>query len=427
MLNQSAAPGFKRSVLPRSAQPGAAGYIEPVQASAVMPMIHTFLLPRVRTAALFALLPLAVSGCATMGGIGLGGGEPDSPEVREGRRAAPAVRQRGVYVVVDTDVNELSLMDGDRVLWSAPVGTGTDFRLQDADNEWEFSTPRGTMHVQYKEQNPVWHLPDWYFVEKKLPVPPADHPSRRVPNALGVAAVYLGNDIAIHGTDKPELLGQRVSHGCIRLSNDNALRLFHNVQVGTPVYIVGRPRKVVPMPAEPPPMPRAAREAVKPNPLAALSTARLLERLDRDLADPDTTPRWIRTATELISRGIRDDSLALRGVLARAGTAVDASRDREYATYLADTFHRGGLRVVVSLARIPEEARERAAAAIVDATLDLYHDPLEGPGAPWPTRRVPDWRLGPDGRRGWTALREAEERYREVHGVGPVRLRLAKR
>jgi hypothetical protein len=332
-----------------------------------------------------------------------------------------------VYVVVDTDVNQLSVMDGERVVWSAPVGTGTDFRLQDSDNDWEFSTPRGTMQVQYKEENPVWHLPDWYFVEKKLPVPPESSPSRRVPNALGVAAVYLGDDIAIHGTDRPELLGQRVSHGCIRLSNDNALRLFHNVQVGTPVFIVGKPRKVVPMPSEPPPMPRGQKKAVQPNPLAAMSTARLLERLDRELVDPDTAPRWIAVATQLIGRGIADDSVALRGVLARAGTADDEIRNREYATFLADAFHRGGLRVVVSLARIPEEARGRAAAAIVDATLDLYHDSLDGPGAPWPTRRVPDWRLGPDGRRGWAALQAAEERYREIHGIGPVKLRLARR
>src|SRR5690606_1607731 len=39
-----------------------------------------------------------------------------------------------------------------------------------------------------------------------------------------------------HGTDRTDL---GVSHGCIRLETRYARRLFHNVQVGTPVIIVG--------------------------------------------------------------------------------------------------------------------------------------------------------------------------------------------
>ena len=367
-------------------------------------------------------LIVALAGCASLPGpLGGRGGGPADADAGE-RRTPPAVRSRGVYVVVDTDVNELRLMDGSRVVWSAPVGTGTDFRLQDEQNEWEFSTPRGTMYVQYKEELPVWRIPDWYFVEKKLPIPAADHPSRKIPGALGVAAVYLGQDIAIHGTDRPELLGQRVSHGCIRLSNENALRLFHNVQVGTPVVIVGKPRKVIPMPDEPPPMPRGEKKAPEADLLARFSTPELLDRLDRELLD-DGSSAWIRTVSRLITRGLKDDAVALRGVLSRAGTISDEARDREYATFLADAFQRGALRATVSLARISDDERERAATAIVNATMDLYPQPLNSSLAPWPTRRVPDWRLGPEGRRGWEALREAEERYRDWYGTGPIALR----
>ncbi|MBV9775300.1 MAG: L,D-transpeptidase, partial [Gemmatimonadetes bacterium] len=79
------------------------------------------------------------------------------------------IRMDGKYVVIDLDVNQLRFMDGDRVLWSAPVGTGTGFRLQTPGQNWKFTTPQGIMHVQFKELNPVWVAPDWYFIENKLP------------------------------------------------------------------------------------------------------------------------------------------------------------------------------------------------------------------------------------------------------------------
>ena len=44
--------------------------------------------------------------------------------------------------------------------------------------------------------------------------------------------------IGIHGTNQPQLLGQDVSHGCIRLSNDAIIRLAGTVPTGTPVDII---------------------------------------------------------------------------------------------------------------------------------------------------------------------------------------------
>ncbi|HEU0078910.1 MAG TPA: L,D-transpeptidase, partial [Longimicrobiaceae bacterium] len=157
-------------------------------------------------------------------------------------RASPGLSAGKYVVVIDLDANLLHFTRDRRVLWSAPVGTGTGLRLEGPDGEWDFSTPDGVFHVQYKEESPVWMAPDWYFVENKLPVPPPGDPKRRFPGGLGAAAVYIGEGLAIHGTDKPDLLGQRVSHGCIRLHNRDAVRLFHNVQVGTEVVIVGGER-----------------------------------------------------------------------------------------------------------------------------------------------------------------------------------------
>ena len=45
--------------------------------------------------------------------------------------------------------------------------------------------------------------------------------------------------VGIHGTDRPELLGQAVSHGCIRVRNDIARRLQRLAPLGTPIDVFG--------------------------------------------------------------------------------------------------------------------------------------------------------------------------------------------
>jgi lipoprotein-anchoring transpeptidase ErfK/SrfK len=151
--------------------------------------------------------------------------------------AGPGVDTEGRYVVVSLSEHRLTVVQDGRALWSTEVGTGTGTRLAGAGTTWDFSTPRGMFRVQMKEKDPVWILPDWYFVERGEPVPPEDSPKRRMPGALGSSALFLGEEIAIHGTDRPELLGDDVSHGCIRVTNEAARQLFHETEVGTPVLI----------------------------------------------------------------------------------------------------------------------------------------------------------------------------------------------
>ena len=55
---------------------------------------------------------------------------------------------------------------------------------------------------------------------------------------MGVAALTLsGGEYAIHGTNRPDLLPGRVSHGCIRLRNDDIMALERLMPVGTPLTI----------------------------------------------------------------------------------------------------------------------------------------------------------------------------------------------
>lgn len=370
--------------------------------------MHFRRLPRLFPALIAAAL---LAGCSA---VGMGSRTPaPDPRAAAPPPDQPPVRRDLKYVVVDVEANELRFMDGETVLWRAPVGTGTGFRLAGTDRHWNFNTPSGTMYVQFKEQNPTWIIPDWWFIENKRPIPPENSPLRRQEGGLGAAAVYLGNELAIHGTDKPELLGRRVSHGCIRLSDANALRLFHNVQVGTPVVIVGTAPMLGEQPDSVAAFTRAARRVTRaPNPLDRLSTAALLTRLERQLAAADTAAAWTATAHTLLERGLKEDAPALRGLLSRARQAGTEARRDEYGTFLADAFSRGSLRVTVSLNRIDADARERAAADIVDATLGLWHGGLDEQTTPWPTRRVPRDRLGPEGQAGWLAIQRAEEAYR---------------
>jgi len=155
----------------------------------------------------------------------------------------PLIEHDGPYIVVHLAENRVFLMEGERVVWSAPAGTGNGFRLSGQGRRWTFTTPKGLFTVRRKEKDPMWEAPDWYYVERGVRIPAADHPSRLKAGVMGNTAIYLGDGLAIHGTNSPGVLlnpdpeRRRVSHGCIRLTNEMARELFHRVDVGTPVLI----------------------------------------------------------------------------------------------------------------------------------------------------------------------------------------------
>ena len=354
---------------------------------------------------------------------------PARTQVSTGRVRSEAMARGRYAVVVDLDANRLYFTRGRRVMWSAPVGTGTGLRLESDHGEWDFSTPNGVYHVQFKEKDPVWVAPDWYFVENKLPVPSRDDAKRRFPGGLGSAAVYIGHGLAIHGTDKPELLGQRVSHGCIRLANRDALRLFHNVQPGTEIVIVGGPREPAEEAVTPPPANRRSSGRSGPPPrepflveMEALSTFSLLDRLDDELFVTAATPaqvRWPTVASVLVSRGTKEeDDDALEGLLGRVATLGEGRLRDEFATVLADAYGQGAVRTLEALSRLDRVERARAAAAIVEATFLLYPGDAENPVTPWPTRRAPREAIPRTAVRGWDALHAAEAEFRERNGIG---------
>lgn len=109
----------------------------------------------------------------------------------------------------------------------------------------DWSTPLGLTRVSAKLANPAWYPPASIRAEhaskgEMLPEMIAPGPD----NPLGEYALQLAiPGYFIHGTNKPYGIGIRATHGCIRLYPEDISRLFHEVRVGTPVYIVNQPYK----------------------------------------------------------------------------------------------------------------------------------------------------------------------------------------
>jgi lipoprotein-anchoring transpeptidase ErfK/SrfK len=58
-------------------------------------------------------------------------------------------------------------------------------------------------------------------------------------NPLGARAMYLGGTLyRIHGSNEPETIGQAVSSGCIRMTNEDVVDLYNRVRLGTKVVVL---------------------------------------------------------------------------------------------------------------------------------------------------------------------------------------------
>lgn len=114
---------------------------------------------------------------------------------------------------------------------SFPVGIGKEGR----------ETPPGQTTIRGKRLHPTW-VPTASERAEDPELPAAVPPGPD--NPMGDYALYLGwAGYAIHGTNKPDGVGRRVSNGCIRMYPEDIATLFPLVAVGTPVAIVDQPAK----------------------------------------------------------------------------------------------------------------------------------------------------------------------------------------
>ena len=210
--------------------------------------------------------------------------------------ASDAIPTNKPYIVVSIEDHRLWYKQGDSVLFTTQVATGSG-KVLDAvggQSRWKFETPRGRLVIESKEEDPSWIPPDWHFVEMSrkrglgivrlsrgqavpagdgsvisvegtdmvrkykdgrvvpiepgmegrevvaggnIVIPPFGTNQRKYKGVLGTHRLNMGDGYALHGTDKPESIGRSVSHGCVRLRNEDIETLFQMVSIGTPVFI----------------------------------------------------------------------------------------------------------------------------------------------------------------------------------------------
>ncbi len=183
----------------------------------------------------------------------------------------------------------------DSVLFTSQVaiGSGRHLVMRGSSRVLHFDTPRGRFLVQRLDSAPAWVPPDWHYVEQankrrlglvqlvrgtpltlrsgdqllvvgndvvrqkkdgavvpmtasdgreivadgRIVIPPFGTNQRKYLAVLGDFRLYLGDGYGIHGTNAPASIGHAVSHGCVRMRNEDIAVLYHAVSLGTPVYI----------------------------------------------------------------------------------------------------------------------------------------------------------------------------------------------
>jgi lipoprotein-anchoring transpeptidase ErfK/SrfK len=132
-------------------------------------------------------------------------------------------------IVVDSDARFLYyvLPDGQAIRYGITVG-------EDA-MRWS-----GIAKVGNKTEWPGW-TPTASEHARLGPLP--NYVSGGPHNPMGARALYLyesGKDTLyrIHGTNQPEYIGQAISSGCIRMTNEDVIDLFNRAKVGTPVVVI---------------------------------------------------------------------------------------------------------------------------------------------------------------------------------------------
>lgn len=206
------------------------------------------------------------------------------------RSKALADKSTGFRLIVSLQEFRLWAIIGTDTLLNTTVAVAKGTTLEYAGREFKFNTPRGMRRVLKKESDPVWLPPDWLYVEtaeehglsvkpmvkgkpiklsdgrlltvkdslvgviedgkfldmptdehivfdNTLFIPPANTKNRVIEGELGHFRLDMGDGYLLHGTPYARSIGAAVTHGCVRLRDEDIEWLYENVPVGTKVYI----------------------------------------------------------------------------------------------------------------------------------------------------------------------------------------------
>ncbi len=203
-----------------------------------------------------------------------------------------AEKSQGFRIIVDIFEKQLRVVDGNDTLRTAPIATAKTDALEYGGRVWKFATPRGVRTVLRKDRDPIWTPPEWHFAEiaaeydlklkqlergravklkdgtklltqgdevgimrpgetefvpmaldehivfdNTLFIPPAGTKSRIIQGELGHFRLDMGDGYMLHGTPFQKSIGAAVTHGCVRMHDEDIEWLYENVPVGTKVYL----------------------------------------------------------------------------------------------------------------------------------------------------------------------------------------------
>src|SRR5437879_1528218 len=134
------------------------------------------------------------------------------------------VRYAAGTIIINTAERRLYLVNGDGTALRYGIGVGRP------GFTWS-----GVRTVSMKREWPDWTPPE-QMLRRRPDLP--RHMAGGPENPLGARALYLGSSLyRIHGSNEPETIGQAVSSGCFRLTNDDVIDLYARVQVGATVIV----------------------------------------------------------------------------------------------------------------------------------------------------------------------------------------------
>ncbi len=184
-------------------------------------------------AASVAAMALLVTGASGVSAAGMVDFTGTSSGGYLGGGASPIPRSTVMYpsnyapgtVVVNTAERRLYLVLGGGQALRYGIGVGRDgFR-------WG-----GVHRITAKKEWPEWTPPS-QMIARRPDLP--RHMKGGIENPLGARAMYLGSTLyRIHGSNEPETIGQAVSSGCFRMTNDDVTDLYGRVSVGTTVVVL---------------------------------------------------------------------------------------------------------------------------------------------------------------------------------------------
>jgi L,D-transpeptidase YbiS len=159
-------------------------------------------------------------------------------QIQELRKEYDLLKPKSPYLVVNTSDNRFALKQGGQLLHQGKCSTGSYILLTANENrQWLFKTPRGMFKVTVKLKNPVWYKPDWAYLEEGLSIPSRQSPQRYQEGVLGEFALAFGKGYLIHGTLYKRMLGLPVTHGCVRLDDDDMRQVFGKLTHGSRIFI----------------------------------------------------------------------------------------------------------------------------------------------------------------------------------------------